>query len=112
VATDDGNEPAPDNIPTAGDAATAAPQEWGHTGVCERKGSGLRNVNVSVTFPRDKGVHSSNTLSAIQAFLFQGLHFDCNNSFDQYWNWTNVEFWGSLMITTHLLFTLHGYNTN
>lgn len=43
VDIDDDNQPAPENVPTPGDAPDDIFGEWGHNGVCERKKVGAVN---------------------------------------------------------------------
>jgi len=54
VDIDDDNEPAPENLPGPSQVSDVAYQNWGHSGICNRRQAGATNIKAKINiFSRD-----------------------------------------------------------
>jgi hypothetical protein len=72
VPTDDDNEPAPENVPE-GDHFTTISGEWGHSNICNRKVTGVRDTKASIHIPREVKV---TLLRLFELFFFKDFVID------------------------------------
>jgi hypothetical protein len=60
---DDDNQPAPENIPTAGEMTTGMQQRWGWNGICNRKAAGIQNPPAMMNNATESDIKSMTLLS-------------------------------------------------